>query len=336
MAMPQSLLAKNKTVYGFIKNYINNKAVNSVSTAENYERDIRTFFRELKSREIEELTKDDLVVTNEDVENYKTHLANIGYAPSSIARMISSVKKLYSKLEANNHSVKEAWFNIDKVKGSGNSWGHITWEQMKEMQELVKDEVKGDIKALLFETAVVTCFRQKSLLNMTWDKLIQEDGVWTLRAEDDSVGKGKKDSVKAIDDGLYERLISLKDKYKSDRIFPLEKRTVTTTIVRLRKKMGLDDDIVFHSFKNCGINEAYEISGGDIMAVAEQGDHESFGTTMRHYMRKKKKLSEMVSLKIGKPVDVSPLESLSREELIDIINKSSRSTQLELINKLNK
>lgn len=336
MAMPQRMIFSQKSVYGFIRSYLDKKRINSKNTAQSYENDIRQFFHAMKGKSIEGLTVEDLILTNQEVEEYQMSLSDVeGFAPTTIARKISSVKKLYSKLEANNYPVKEAWFNIDKIKGEGEEYGVLEWSQVQDMMELVKDEVKGDIKVALLETAVVTCFRQNTLLNLTWDNIYKIDDVWVLMAEGEAIGKGKKVKGKPINDDLYDKLMLIKEAYNCDKIFPLQKKTVTLMMQRLREKLELDDDITFHSLKKCGINEAYELSGGDIMAVAEQGDHESFGTTMKHYMKKKKKYSEMIGLKIGKPVDVSPLDELTHEQLLDLVKNASRATQLELLMKLN-
>lgn len=333
MSIPNIIMYNNKSVYGFIRSFLEGKSLNSESTANEYERDIRQFFMTMKGKKVETLTVDDLVFKNEDIESYKNHLAQ-SFAVSTIARKISSVKKLYGKLEANDYPVKEAWFKVDKLKGEGNSYGVLTWEQVQDMMKLVLEEVKGDVKEILLETAVITCFRQNTLLNLTWRNVEKIDGVWVLCAEDEAIGKGKKVSRKPITDEMYEKLVKVKENYGSNKLFPLEKKTVTKTMKRLREKLGLEDDITFHSLKKCGINEAYELTGGDIMAVAEQGDHASFGTTMKYYMQKKKKYSEMVGLQIGKEVDLSPLENLSKEELLELIKNSDRSTQLSLLNNM--
>lgn len=334
-------------VYNFIKCFLEKKALNSPMTASDYESDIRQFFLVVKGKHLEMLTVDDLKLTVKVVEDYQVKLAtnktkdlriNKGetYSPNSIARKISAVKKLYNKLEANEYPVKEAWFKVDKIKGETKSYGVLEWSQVQQMMELVKDEIKGDVKSALLETAVVTCFRQNSLLNLTWDNLHKYDGVWVLCAEDDAIGKGMKVSKKPINDDLYKKLMDLKKKYGGEKIFPITKKTVVIMMQNLREKLDLDEDITFHSLKKCGINEAYELSGGDIMAVAEQGDHESFGTTMKHYMQKKKKFSNMIGLKIGQEVDIAPIEELTHEQLLDLVKKSSRSLHIELLNNLKK
>jgi hypothetical protein len=53
-------------------------------------------------------------------------------------------------------------------------------------------------------------------------------------------------------------------------------------------------------------------------------------------MNKKRKYSEMIGLQIGEKIDLTPLKELSNEQLINLIQKSSRSVQIEIINRLNK
>lgn len=341
-------------VYPFIESFLEKKALNSSNTAMNYESDIRQFFLITKGKTLEVLTKEDLILTNDDVENYQLALAknsdkrwNDGkkYSVNSIARKISSVKKLYNKFEAKDFHivdpiegkiwVKEAWFKVDKLKGESKSHGVLEWDEVEQMMELVSKERKGDVKACLLETAVKTAFRETTLLNLTWDRIERHDNTWVLVADGDAIMKGKKVGMKSIDDELYEKLMKLKERYytpRERRIFPLDKKTVVTMMQRLREEMNLDDDIVFHSLKKCGAIEAFDVSGGNIMDVADHCDHESPNTAVKFYLNRKKKFSQQIGLKIGKKIDLNPLRELSHEQLINLIEKSSRGLQFELIN----
>lgn len=333
MAMPQTILLQTKTIYSTIENFINKKALNSINTAKAYESDIRQFFMTVKNKHIEKLLEEDLQTDIDEVEYYQTRLAtdlNDGkpYGSSTIERKIGVLRSLYSKLEA-KYDVKEAWFKVDKIKGESKSWGVVSWDEVEKMIEFVRDTRKGNIKASLIETAVITSFRQNELLELEWSNLKQIDGVWVLEVTY-QVGKGRKSNMKPINDDLYERLISLKK--DNNKIFDISKKAVGNMMIKMREELGLDDDITFHSLKKCGINEVYELTNGDIMAVAEQGNHSNFDTAYKHYMNKKKNYSQMACLKIGQKVDLSPLEELSKEDLLELISNSSRSAQMEIIN----
>lgn len=334
--MPNTILLQSKTIYSMIENFINKKALNSENTAKAYESDIRQFFMAVRGKHIEMINEDDLKTDVDEVESYQMRLAidlNDGkpYSPSTIARKIATLKSLYRKFES-KYDVKEAWFNIDKIKGESESWGVVSWQDVEHMIQNVKDTRKGNVKALLIETAVITSFRQNELLSLTWDNIENKNGVWVLTVMSD-IGKGKKSNSKPINDDLYEKLISLKTDSK-DKIFDISKKSVTRMMASLRDELGLDENITFHSLKKCGINEVYELTKGDIQAVAEQGNHSSFSTTLKHYMNKKKDYSKMASLSIGQKIDLSELENMSKEELIEAIANASRSTQMDILNNL--
>lgn len=84
---------KNKTVGGFIQSFLNNKSLNSGNTSGGYETDIRQFFKATRYKDIEDLTMEDLIFTNDNIEEYKFSIAH-ELAPTTVARKISSVKSL--------------------------------------------------------------------------------------------------------------------------------------------------------------------------------------------------------------------------------------------------
>jgi integrase len=338
-----------ETVNLFIQKFIAKRAMNSFNTASSYETDIRQFFKMMKRKDIEMLTKEDLIIDNDIVENWvldlKTNdndLYNSGkpYSVSSIRRKVIAVRKLYGKLEAKGYNVKKSWFEIDKLSGSRKKHAVVEWKDVERMIEVVKTEVKGDIKATLIETAVVTAIRENALLNLTWDNLRREDNTWVLVTDEEAVEKGNEEFTNSIDDELYEKLMLLKDKYHTpykkngNRIFPIDVKTVRTMMKRLREELGLKDNVVFHSLKKTGIKEIFEISGGDITAIAKHAHHKSARTTLEHYMELNQKPSESLSLLIGKEIDLSPLKELSHEDLIKLIENSSRGLQFQLLNNL--
>lgn len=314
---------------------IESLSINSENTSNSYRKDIEDFFMFMRGKEIKDLTIDDLIFKNNQIQEYQNRLAkdlNNGnpYAFSSINHKISVLRTLYGKLEANDYDVKSAWFNVVVAKGEANSWESVSWDIVLQMINYVKDTKLGDIKSLLIETAVVTSFRKSELLNLTWNDLSNVDGVWVLT----TIGKGNKKNVKPITQKLYDRLIQLRT-ISCDKIFKISDKSVKNMMVKLRQELGLDERVTFHSLKKCGINEVYLITGGDIMAVAKQGNHSSFGTTMKHYMDSKQDFKSSPNLQIGKDDEImEKLNELTKEELIEAITKASRATKYDLMHQV--
>jgi integrase len=331
MTMTNLVLMKNKSVYDEIMTFINKKFINSENTASEYERDIRQFFNIMRNKTIEHLTENDLIFKNSDIEFYQTRLAtdlNSGspYSPSTVNRKIATLKSLYNKLESNDYLVKSAWFNIDKVKGDSESYGIISLEEANKMIELVRNTKKGDIKSLLVEIAFKTSFRQNALLNLKWKDIKKINNVWVIQVVD----KGKSVAEKPINDETYQRLLEIRSE---ERVFPLTKKTVINMMKWLREEMGLESDITFHSLKKGGIDQVAEITDGNFEAMKEQGNHKSLETTMKYYRNKKKDFSNMACLQIGKDLEFEVLESLNKEQLLELIKVCNRGVQIQIINK---
>ncbi|NBI28619.1 tyrosine-type recombinase/integrase [Chengkuizengella marina] len=332
------VLFQTNSVYEHIQVFLNKRKVNSSNTYKGYIKDIRQFFSIMRNKKLESLDESDLKFKLSDIEQYQTRLAtdlNNGkpYAPGSINRKIDSLKSLYKNLEANDYNVKSAWFNVSKIKGDPQSYGIVYWDDVQRMIPIVIKTRKGLIKSLLIETAVVTSFRQDELLRLRWDDVTNINGTWVMQI----TAKGKVIDRKPIKENLYNRLLEIKQQGQN-KIFPLDKNTISSMMIMLRKKLDLPDNITFHSFKKCGINEVYQITNGDIEAVKKQGNHKSFSTTDKHYrnFEEDRNLPSSPNLSIGESIDLTPLENLSREALLQLVKNSSRSTQSELLGSIQK
>jgi site-specific recombinase XerD len=315
-----------ESVYSVIQTFLRRKKLDSVKTAEEYEKDIRQFFMYMRGKNIEHLTESDLVVRNIDVLSYQSYLKD-RYSGKTVNRKISSIRSLYKMLAANDYEVRAEWFLVKTVDESDSqSYGMLVWEEVSQMMELAKGLKQGEMKSLLIELAVVTGFRLKSLLSLAWNSFSIKDGVHVITV----VGKGKTKDEKAIQDDLYERL---KLHCGNEKLFTFSERTARYTIEKLVDMMGLDKKrrICFHSLKKASLYEAYLKSRGDILTVAKHGSHSSFATTQKYYLQFKQNYSQMISLAIGQDIDLSVLEQLDKEQLLKIIKNSSRGTQLELL-----
>lgn len=315
-----------ETVYDLIHAFIETSGIDSENTKINYEIDIRYFFKTMLNKNIEDLTFDDMHFKNYEIEQYKAILTK-QYAGSTVNRRLSTMKSLYNFLVANEINVNEKAFNVKNVKHTVDSYGVLSPEEGFEMVERVKKQRKGAIKSALIHTALLTSFRLSALLQAEWDCLNWCDkGYWTVTLMD----KGQEVNTMPITEECYEQLQSIRT--KSKRIFQLDKKTCQKMIKTLCEEMGIPEkrNITFHSLRKVAINFAFDIEN-DIRMAVRQGNHKNPATTVMHYMKRQEDLSNMPGMVMGKELDLSIFESLSKEELVQLICSSDKNIQRKLI-----
>jgi integrase len=312
------------------------------STAAEYERDIKKFFRLMFNKDLSEITIPDLFVMRKDVEEYQTFLVNHGHKSSTINRNIATMRALYKFFEENSMKyrfkdgdetvyIKASAWNVEQVEmNDSESIGMYVHEEVVQMIELAKELPNGEAKSLAIEFASVTSFRIDAVVNIKFSDFRKEGDTWVVKAIDK-----KKVHEKSIRTDLYERLLKLKTP-EDNRVFHMTSKTLERAVSALNEKLGLDDDrnLSFHSLKKYGIGEVYMITGGDRLATAAQGNHSSFETAEKYYLLFSKNYATMPSLLIGQEINTAPLEELSKEELLVLIKFSSRSIQYELTSKI--
>jgi integrase len=320
-------------VYSKIEKFLNDKKANSINTYRNYKVDVKDFCLTVFNKEVEYVTNFDFENTTiDDIIEYRALMHDEGKSNTTINRRINTVKTLFCYLEAGNSNIRSSIFNVvKKLKEHHNGYGVLTWEEATEMFRLAKETKNGERLSILFELGVKTCMRLNALLTLTSDNIIQREQhgnkIWVV----ETIDKGEK-HIKPISDDLYNRLNSI---YDGERYFNFYPHLIGKHIKQLSDQMGLDPrrNIRFHSLKKCGINFVYDATG-DIMAAQLQGNHKSPVTTMKSYMEHKKDLSQMASYTMGEAIDLSKLEELTKEELLEAISKMSSGSQLELLRKI--
>jgi site-specific recombinase XerD len=311
------------------------------STAEAYERDIKRFFKLMWGKNLDQLEIEDLYILPSDIEKYQTYLVNMGLKSNTVDRNINAVRSLYNYFEENEYRYKyeDEWVYITSKIFKGikrvdiddkSSYGTFAHDEMMEMIELAKTLDNGETKSLAIELASVTSFRLEAIANINKSDFFFKNNTWVARVFDKKV-----ENVKAIRTDLYDRLMANAE--GRENLFDCTARTLQRTVDQLIDMMGLDKkerNLTFHSIKKYGINEVAMMTKGDMKAISLQGNHSSFETTMKYYLAYTEDYSKMPCLQIGQPIDTTPLNSLTKEQLIELINSSSRSTQYELLNSI--
>jgi integrase len=336
----QKLTLKNKVenikqdlIGKAVENFLQDKRSRSENTYKNYKIDINQFFNYLFNKEYQFIAFDELEnIISDDIIEYRNALVEAGKANTTINRKITSVRKLFGYLEASNPNVRRAIFNVaEKLKENDrNGYGVLTWEEASTMIELAKELKDGDRLSLMIELAVKTCYRLRALIELTPSHIYQEEQNGQVYHVIKIIDKGEKHE-KPISDDMYNRLMELV-KEPNEHFFPYSVHTVGRRFQSLVTDMNLDErrNITFHSLKKCGINFVFD-STGNIMLAQKQGNHKSASTTMESYLKHQTDYSKMPSYTMGDRIDLQPLESLTKEELIELIQKSSSGAQLELL-----
>jgi len=321
-------------IKGELENFLKSKSEN---TAKNYLGDIKQFCLYMFKKECQFVTVEDLAsITGDDLVCYRNHLQE-SMKGTSANRKIKSVRSFYKYVEADHPDVRTAIFNkVEKVKENDKKgWGELTLEEVNEMIQRVKSYNNGDELSVLFEVAFITAIRLDALLTLNYEEnvfLKNEDGknIWVI----DVIDKDKK-HIKSISNDLKSKLDSL-GRFGRERVFGnLHEHKVGDAIRSLVVEMGIDPrrNIRFHSFKKASINFVLDMTG-DIKQAQLHGNHSSAKTTLDSYVRRSNKLSAQPSYYIGTELDTSPLNELSKEELLSLIENSSVSTKIELLNKI--
>jgi len=308
-------------------NFLNDKSEN---TALNYKVDINQFTQYFFKKDWECVLEEELEkIEANDIVTYKNWLRE-QYSNSTVNRRINSMKSIFGYLEADNPKIRKAIFKVTKsLMENPDSYGSLTWEEVCEMIERAKKYPDGEEFSILIEVAVKTCIRLSALLSLTWEQIYDKNQKGENIKVIEVIDKGQP-HIKPISEKLYQRIETLKGNEVVFRHFHPHK--VGKYIEKLCKEMNISEkrNIKFHSFKKAGINYVFDTTG-DIMLAQQQGNHKSSTTTMKSYLQNKEDLRDIPSYTMGEDINLDDLNNLSKEQLLEAINKLRSSSKLELL-----
>lgn len=322
----------DKNVWACIKTFLDRKEQDSKNTRDSYERSIRSFFKVMRNKELEDLVEEDLIFSKPQIETYQVNLRK-DYKSTSVNNRISALKKCYTKFEDYGFDVKSSWFVLDRYdEYDKESYDPMTHEEIIQAINIVAPTRKGLEKGLLIRVAYATAFRKDAILSLKWTDIINRDGEWIIK----SLGKGNKWDYKKISNDLYNTLMTHKDTVKGEKIFSLTNKTIRKMLDLIRKEIDFSDrNITFHSLKKSSIEEVALITNWDLKAMQQQGNHANITTTLNDYMAKKN-LDDLVIVDINYKVPVDEFDKLTHEELLELVKNSDRNIQIKLLQNLGK
>lgn len=321
----------DKNVWGCLDTFLTRVGQNSKNTRNTYEKAIRDFFMDMRGKKIENLVERDLIFTKNQVESYQVRLKE-KFKGTTVNTKMSALKKAYMKFEDYGFDVRATWFDVDRYsEHEKESYDSMTFDEVMKAIELVKETRKGEEKALFIEMAFVTAFRKESLKTISMSSIYKHnDGEYVVEVID----KGNKKSKNKISKDLYERLYSFaksEEKGLDESIFVLTNKTIRGMMDYIRENIDFGKRrIVFHSLKKASIEEVALQTGYDLKAMQAQGHHASVQTTLDHYMSKKT-VDDMEAVDMYREAPVEEFESMSKEELVEMLNNAPRDIQIKLL-----
>ena len=321
----------DKNVWGCLDTFLTRVGQNSKNTRNTYERAIRDFFMDMRGKKIENLVERDLIFTKNQVESYQVKLKE-KFKGTTVNTKMSALKKTYMKFEDYGFDVRATWFDVDRYsEHEKESYDSMTFDEVMQAIELIKETRKGEEKALFIEMAFVTAFRKESLKTISMNSIYKHsDGEYVVEVID----KGNRKSKNKISKDLYERLYSFaksEEKGLDESIFVLTNKTIRGMMDHIRENIDFGKRrIVFHSLKKASIEEVALQTGYDLKAMQAQGHHASVQTTLDHYMSKKT-VDDMEAVDMYSEAPVEEFESMSKEELVEMLNNAPRDIQIKLL-----
>lgn len=339
-----------------------------------YKGQIDEFFMFVLGKEVTDISWEEIKdIGFEDMMRYKLHLGKAkvrtkkddngnwkyrrGQAPSTINSKIACIRALFSFFQKIDGSINASAMNVRRAEPTNEnvSYGSLTEEEFESLLEFCDNEkVKPLTKRMFFEIALNTGMRKNAILdNMYWSNIgevIDKDSGVEVKAIQDVEDKGGKRDLTPISDEFYSRLI----KYKSSdeiewveggvelddndvKVVSLNTKTVDSVLKRWKDSYGIEDsrNITIHSIKSTGCDIVWNKTK-DIKAVSDYAHHSDINTAYKHYLGKNESLMDKASYFAfeDSSSDISELDSLSKEELIDLISDCSMSTISEIMSKI--
>lgn len=323
-ALTNVSVLNHTNVFFHINTFLRSIRDKSSNTAENYERDIRTFFRVMKNKEIEEIIDEDIVIKLPDLMQYRTLLLESKqYKNTTINRMMASLESLYRFLRASEYNVNPFIFNKFKLPDDTNHIGIITPSEAVQLSKLALFERYNglEIKALIM-LAASTSIRKSAINKIKYSHIrphTTKKNVYLI--EGDQLFDKGKEVVKEIHSVLYQELLDLRsDKQRDDYIFTISPSSLDAIIKRLCKKAGFDEDrnLSWHSLRKTGVMFVDEATNGDMVAITAQGNWSSPTVAYNSYIGPQRKVN-LAGTAMFETMDDNVLEELSKEEMLQLL-----------------
>ncbi|MBX0320121.1 tyrosine-type recombinase/integrase [Shouchella clausii] len=323
-------------VHDLIDNWLTEATI-SKETKVNYKGDIKDFFYVVKSKELSSLTPQDFQVSLHDFDAYKIHQLNEREVKhSTIKRKVTAVKGflLYVSSRYPEYNIDTSFFPLIKsLKSEAEGYATVHVNEVGEIAELAsRTRNKGIVKKNLILFAFDSALRLEEILSIKTSDFIDYDSNHYFFSV---IGKKNKRNERYVTKKFLHQITEEMgvDLSIEQKLFDIS----AGTIQRFFKNELQQDPkfagrlVVFHSIRGAGLTAHYKLNG-DPALTQEYAKHESFDTTRKYLMIDKNSFSGAYSeLNYS---DASVLESLTKEELLDLIKTTDPYIKHKLVRKL--
>ena len=308
-------------VYKQIKKFLETKALKSEKTSISYKKGIQNFFEFIKGKQLEFLTREDVQITFDDLENFVTQVSKSNeYNNKTINGYISSVAELlrylHMKKLVDDISCLSS-LKMIRLPEQQNKYGVLRVDEVFDFADWVlENEVKlADVKYYFILFSLDTCLRKSAVLNLKWENFIVKENDVFVKAVD----KGNSDFKGSISHEFYNELLKLKEKYNTEKVFEIGSSTIQGTLDRWKEARNIPDNrnIVLHSIRKAGANFHFRTTS-DILQAKKVLGHKNTSTT-EIYLDEEEYGAIGIISQNGKEIDNELYKKVSKDDLIKAI-----------------
>jgi integrase len=308
-----------------------------------YDGDIRLYFNLMrgkeKGKELEDLTMSDIMISQDDMEDYIDRLCDLKkedgsnkYVNKSINRKITALKEFlrYLKRKKVLGEFDISYLQLIKgIKERKNHYGALESDEVMQMADLSwqLSPRKGEVYRMLILTSFKTGLRLGELLNLKWKDIVKKSNGAILHG----IGKGNKPFEIKVTDQFYNELITINN--GQEELFQISENSVSSMMKQLREKMNIQAErqIVFHSIRKAFGTQIWRMTG-DIESARRALRHESVVTTQVYLGINHYEIQDVMFM-IDK-IDDNYYTKVNKDDLLRAISECPDNVKLVLNMKL--
>lgn len=271
------------------------KNQNCENTRENYRREVKLFYRAIGKR-AEEVTLHDLIA-------YKENMENEGLKPSSIAKKLTVLRRLFTFLYEQGALTKNPSAGLKLPRVTNESCKDILTlaEANKLLASVDTSTIKGKRDKAVLALLTINALRVVELHRADIGDLSFKEECWTLRVK----GKGMKivdvrirDDVRQVIDAYLDARGEMQP---SDPLFlgtnhrsgeRITRRTLQRIVEKYLEKIGIQrPSLSAHSLRHSAITHVVE-AGASLLDAQEFARHSSPVTTQQTYIHRRDRLKK--------------------------------------------